>query len=432
MCRLRLHHLYALVAVLILSGCGSLRVRPKMPSPADVSVSSSIERGDIIGLIRAHRSYPGKARSIEEFLTAHLNDRLPYATLKKYRQAAEGDEKMETFFQGLLEDRQEFALEYISQCSYEEMGAYCRAHPSEMEFLRGPLEAAVYPELDRGDYTLIRHLHRAFANTDLSPRIDKLWAQKRALILPEADKAIKDYFVKEAQLVTYYRERTLNEIKNYVDSRFPSMMETCVEEVENGVLDLIFVKFKKSNVPPYAARVAAIVNVYLPDSQIQERLQKGALSLVMDVHKYRRDLAMSLTMDKNLSLSPITINAASINYVGPPIPLQIPQMIESMVESTRKKQNFSSIASTIISFIPGGGGIKAFKAAVDGADLLYGISSSVKEKNEVIRFIQSYSSMLYETEMNSIESQFYRLFDQLKSFIERTRTTYVNEVRESL
>ena len=431
--RLRLHIIPVLLAVLSLSGCGSLRLTSRVPSKGDIAVSGSIDKGDIIGLIRHHGRYPGNARSIEEFLASNVDyDALSYTTLKQYRQAAEGDEKMEAFFQGVLEDRQESVLEKMSRSSYEEMGAYYRAHPDEREFLRGPLMDTVYPELDHAEYALVRHLHRAFSDTDLSPRIDQLWAEKRALLLPEAEKAIRNYFNKETQLEAYYRERTLYEIQDYVDGQFPMMMERCLKEVENGILDLIFVRLKTTDIP-LASRVESIVNSYIPDAFVQEKLQRGILALTMDVHKYRRDLAQSLTMDGHLSLSSFTVSAADISYRGPAVPREIPNMIESMVEKTRKYQNLVSIGSLLFSFVPGVGWVlKAAQALADGADLLYGIASTVKEKQEVVRFIQSFSKVLYETEMNSIELQFNNAFDALNSFIKKTRTNYVDEVHEAL
>ena len=339
---------------------------------------------------------------------------------------------MTAFFQGIVEDRQEYVLDYISYCSFEEMGDYYRSHADEREFLRSFLEEAVYPELDNADYVLTRHLHRAFAQTDLSPHIDKIWSERRSVLLQGVESALKSYFEKEGQLEAYYRTHLFDEVRDYVDGIFPEMMEKCLNEVENGMLDLILVRLRKTD-EPFADRVERIVQQYIPDSLIEEKMYSVLSSFVQDVNESRTELAMSLVLDDEMSLAPFTIERFLVSYTGPAIPKEIPNMIEDMVERTRKNQNLLSVGSTLLSFIPGvGWGVKAAKVAFDGADLLYGITSTVDEQQKVNEFIQSFSEVLYETEMDQVERQFNESFDLVKGLLEASRVSYRNEIQQAL
>ena len=419
--------------LLFITSCGGFRLVPREPSEGEMTVSRHIDNQDIEALIRDHFNYPEESKSIENYLASNVEyDDYSYSNLARFLFCSQGDSVMTSFFQGIVDDRQEFVLDYIADCSYEEMGDYYRSHTDEHEFLRSFLEDAIFPELDNADYVLTRHLHRAFANTDLSPHIDKIWMERRSVLLPDVESALKSYYKKEGQLETFYRACVFEEVRAYVDGVFPEMMETCLNEVENGMLDLILVRLRKTD-EPFADRVERIVQRYIPDYMIEDKLFSALSSLVRDVNESRTELAVSLVLDEDIPLTPFTIAKSQVSYSGPVIPKEIPNMIEEMVETTRKNQNLLSVGSTLLSFIPGvGWGLKAAKAAVDGADLLYGISSTMDEQQKVNEFIQSFSEVLYETEMNQVEQQFNQSFDLAKSLLEASRVSYKNEIQEAL
>ena len=425
--------LNCLPLLLCLTSCGGFRLVPREPSEGELAVSRHIDSQDIEALIRDHSAYLEESKSVEEYLASNVNyDDYPYSDLTRFLRCSQGDSTMTAFFQGIVEDRQEYVLDYISYCSFEEMGDYYRSHADEREFLRSFLEEAVYPELDNADYVLTRHLHRAFAQTDLAPHIDEIWSERRSVLLQGVESALKSYFEKEGQLEAYYRTHLFDEVRDYVDGIFPEMMEKCLNEVENGMLDLILVRLRKTD-EPFADRVERIVQQYIPDSLIEEKMYSALSSFVQDVNESRTELAMSLVLDDEMSLAPFTIERFLVSYTGPAIPKEIPNMIEDMVERTRKNQNLLSVGSTLLSFIPGvGWGVKAAKVAFDGADLLYGITSTVDEQQKVNEFIQSFSEVLYETEMDQVERQFNESFDLVKGLLEASRVSYRNEIQQAL
>ena len=427
------HRFILPMAMLLLTSCGGMRLVPREPSEGDKAVSEHIERQDVAALIRDHSRYPENARSVEDYLASGVDyDDLSYSDLTDYLRYSNGDSTLTAFFQGIVEDRQESVLEYISDCSFEEMGDYYRSHDDERVFLRSFLEETVYPELNGADYVLTRHIHRAFEKTDLSPYIDKIWSERRSVVLMEVEKALTSYFKKEDQLETYYRAHAFDEVRTYVDSIFPEMMENCLNEVENGMLDLLFVKLRRTK-EPFADRVERIVNRYIPDSRVESEMVSAISEFIREVNDNRQELAVSLVLDEDMSVTPLSFQRHLVSYAGPEIPKEIPNMIEDMVETTRKNQNLLSVGSALLSFIPGmGWGLKAVKYAADGADLLYGISSTIEEQQAVNEFISSFSEVLYETEFDQIEQQFDLSFDRIKDKVESTRMSFKNAIQQAL
>ena len=57
------------------------------------------------------------------------------------------------------------------------------------------------------------------------------------------------------------------------------------------------------------------------------------------------------------------------------------------------------------------------------------ITAFVEKVNE---FIQSFSEVLYETEMDQVERQFNESFDLVKGLLEASRVSYRNEIQQAL
>ena len=418
---------------MLLSGCGVSNKVIVQPSVADLSVAEHIENGDITGMLHDYVMYPEKRGSLNDYLQNEVNwDRYSYDNLLDYLQVASPDSTLSSIVTGILEDRQEAVISFLSTCSYQEMGDYYRRHAAERSFIRDFVIEALSPELQDADYLLVRHLHRCFQNTDISPEIDEVWREKRMAFLPGVESGLSEYAEREDALVDYQMSVCFDEIKAMVDDVFPALMEDCLKEVENGVLDLLIVRVKATD-EPLADRIEEKVHSSITDSMVSEIISQNIEKLVEEVNNARALAAIGLTFDEDLAVSPFKYPTGGFTYYNTRVPKRLPNIIESFVEKTRKRQNTLSLISTATTFIPGvGWGVKAAKGVLDGADLLYGITSTVKEQQEVNAFIQQFSDELYNSEMRQIAAECQRIFNGVKTEMIVSRTLFTKEVYEVL
>jgi hypothetical protein len=414
-----------------ISSCGSSRKFGKAPTEGDISVNDHIAANDIIGLIDDYFVYPDKQTSIYNYFGYEVNwDDYSYGLLLNCIKETESDSVLHSFFSSVKDDREENILEILSHSSFEDIGNYYVAHKDEGPFIIDCIQDIIIPELQDADYVLVRHLHNCFKDTELSNSIDSVWEYKRSVLLPSVEEALNAYYKNENVLEDYYLEKCFEDIKGYIDSTFPQLMEDCINEVENGIMDLLLVSIQ-TNDEPYDTRVAKIVEKYIPSSNIRQTIRSNVDNLVNDINNSRLSAAMAITLNDSVDYTQIKYPTNTINYVSPQIPREIPVAIDNMTSTLRKRRNAISLLSTAVSFIPGVGWVvKGVDIALTGADILYGISSSVKEKQEVDAFLNEFSETLYECEVNQVIQSCKTEFAKVIETINNTRNNYTDQIYE--
>lgn len=417
--------------LLINVSCGSSRKFGKAPTEGDISVNEHIAANDIIGLIDDYYVYPEKQTSIYNYFGYEVNwDDYSYGLLLNCINETETDSVLHSFFSSVKDDREENILEFLSHSSFEEIGYYYVAHKDEGPFIIDCIQDIIIPELQDADYVLVRHLHNCFKDTELSNSIDSVWEYKRSILLPSVEEALNTYYNNENILEDYYLEKCFEDIKGYIDSTFPQLMEDCINEVENGIMDLLLVSIQ-TNKEPYDTRVAKIVEKYIPTSYVRQNLRSNIDNLVNDINDSRLSAAIAITLNDSVDYTQIEYPINEVNYVSPQIPREIPVAIDNMTSTLRKRRNAISLLSTAVSFIPGvGWAIKGVDIALNSADLLYGISSSVKEKQEVDAFLNEFSETLYECEVNQVLQSCKTEFAKVIETINNTRNNYTDQIYE--
>ena len=426
--RLNVVALSLLGASIILFACGTQKVvmEQVIVSPTDDLINEHLEKVDVISLIKDYSTYPSYRKIIEEALLFDFSYAdFSYRDLQAFEKSSASDSVLAPFFNALRIEREDSILEEVSQLDFDKIPGYYESHDEYWHILRPFVERSLYPTVDSGDYAFVRYAQMVFEGSVFSHHLDSVKAVRKAEILPEIDKSLKEYCKTELQMVDYMHYMSLGAMREFIAEGFEDVIGNSLDAIESCVKDYLIVEVRKKNT--YSSVSDAVLQSFCRE-KVRDELMSYINGFIEDCNAQRVEIVKALTL-----LEPVDTNQIRLCFERIPelVEFHVPEDrladLSSMQDKKRFSRNATSVVSTVLGFFVGG----AMGLLIDGADFFNALSSTREEAEEMQKFFTSFSEDLYLAEVDYTVSASDVLF---KAFAESVRAShsmlidYVHEV----
>lgn len=335
-----------------------------------------IEANDVFALKDDFMSIPQQQGVIVDyFLNAANLDGYNYGEILSLRNSFSENDILWPFFDDILAKRESQIQDKLCNMTIEDVGLYYTGHPEEEKFLTNFLENTVVPTLENADYRYVRKIHDIFKLTKLSKSIDKIYIPYRNEVINGVLSYTDEYFKQEKEAASILRSQIDNEIYEYIDNGFKSVIQKCFED-KLPAQDSSVITFIESQLQHYLStdmirlKTCNVLNQFINESN---SARKKIIEQIIDDVIEKEDYSVS--------------NNKIIRF-NPEIYIDFDNLISAA--SVQNEIDWISWGLTAASFIPYVG------VAADVADFFHSIKYEKDKAAEVEKYMNNFTSSLYD------------------------------------
>ena len=344
----------------VLLSCGTARKAVTIePSRMDV-VRSHLESPDPVVLLNDLRTCPEYAATIEPGLYSISYQRYSYPELVRFAELAEQDVRASMFFDSLVVDRQAYTLDYLArEGDLDRVAAFYRGNSKQMPFLYPAMKEAYFSSVESMDYSGLKSLYFAFRGTDLEELVSPRYSSVRGDLLSRIKKELNPFFAKEQAMLDEIEAGMRKDCEKYIQRGVRTVMTNMAEKVNRGLLDKL-TEWKGMDSYTIEQYADMLISQNLSGEYIRGLVEDRLSSYVQSSSKMRFEYLKNYLPDATLcqdyylagKLGGSTGFSMAADASG-----------AQRISNSKFLSGALSVASTLLTFLPGGGLAKWIGAA---------------------------------------------------------------------